>query len=135
MPLVLFENVSPSASRSVRVQRAAMVSHSLILLSLTIWAVVAVALLSATTWLVRFLGRAVAPQLAGSLALLLLFIAGLALAGVVLTLAVGIFNFSMFSLLITHLYLRIGKPQLSTSTMAKYASLGPRRFSLALLRE
>ena len=50
-------------------------------------------------------------------------------AVVVLTLAVGIFNFSMFSLLITHLYLRIGKPQLSTSTMAKYASLGPRRFS------
>jgi glycerophosphoryl diester phosphodiesterase len=79
--------------------------------------------------MVNMVGRAVAPQLAGSLALLLLFIAGLALAAVVLTLAVGIFNFSMFSLLITHLYLRIGTPQLSTSTMAKYASLGPRRFS------
>ena len=128
MPLVLFENVSPRRALGESAARGHG-SHSLILLSLTIWAVVAVALLSATTWLVQFLGRAVAPQLAGSLALLLLFVSGLALAGVVLTLAVGIFNFSMFSLLITHLYLRIGKPQLSRSTMAKYASLGPRRFS------
>jgi glycerophosphoryl diester phosphodiesterase len=103
MPLVLFENVSPRRALGESAARANG-SHSLILLSLTIWAVVAVALLSATTWLVQFLGRAVAPQLAGSLALLLLFIAGLALAAVVLTLAVGIFNFSMFSPLIHYLH-------------------------------
>src|SRR4029077_7531528 len=88
-----------------------------------------VALLRSTTLFVQFLGRAVAPQLAGSLALLLLFIAGLALAGVVMTLAVGIFNFSMFSLLITDLYLGLGEPEMPPSPLEKYASLGPQRLS------
>jgi glycerophosphoryl diester phosphodiesterase len=49
--------------------------------------------------------------------------------GVVITLAVGVFNVSIFSLLITHLYLGIGGPQLPPSPLAQYASSGPRRLS------
>jgi glycerophosphoryl diester phosphodiesterase len=128
MPLVLFENVSPRRAFSESAQRATG-SHSLILGTLAAWALIGLALVSITTWLVQFLGRMAAPHLAGSLALLLLFVAALALAGVVLTLAVGIFNFSMFSMLITHLYLRIGGPKLPASVLAQYDSTAPRRLS------
>ena len=128
MPLVLFENVSPRRALGESAARGHG-SHSLILLSLTIWAVVVVALLSATTGLVQFLGRAVLlewpvrwPCCCCSFPDWLSPVLGP-------TLAVGIFNFSMFPPPITHLYLRIGKPQLSTSTIARDALLGPRRFS------
>ena len=90
---------------------------------------IAVALAATTTWVTQWIGRLVAPQLANSLVLLLLFIAALALVGAVLALAVGIVNISLFSLLITHLYLRIGGPQLPPSPLAHYSSSGPRRLS------
>ena len=61
--------------------------------------------------------------------LLLLFIAVLALAGVVLTLAVSVVNFSLFALLLTRLYLRLTGTQVSVSAIAHFASSGPRRFS------
>ena len=128
MPMVLFENISPRRALAESAARGRD-SHALIVRALAVWAGVAIVLISASTWLVQFLGREVAPQLAGSLFLLLLFIAALALCGVVLALAVGIFNFSIFSLIITKLYLGIGKPQLSASAMAGYDSLGPRRFT------
>jgi len=128
MPLVLFENVSPRRALGESARRAGG-SHSLILGTLAAWAVIAIVSLGITTWLVQFLGRMVAPHLAGSLALLLMFVAILFLAGVVMTLAVGVFNFSMFSLLITHLYLRISGPQPSAYSLAPYASSAPRRLS------
>ncbi len=131
MPLVLFEKVSPRRALGESARRTNG-AHSLILGTLAAWAVLAVVLLSTTTWFLQFLGRMVAPHLAGSLALLLLFVAALVFAGVVLALAVGIFNFSMFSLLITHLYLRISGPQIPASVVAQYAhnaSSGPRRLS------
>jgi glycerophosphoryl diester phosphodiesterase len=128
MPLVLFENVSPRRALGESARRTSG-SHSLILGTLALWAAIAVVLLGITTWLIQFLGRLIAPHLAGSLALLLLFVAAVVLAGVVLTLVVGIFNFSMFSLLITHLYLGIGGPQLAASPVAQYASSVPRRLS------
>jgi glycerophosphoryl diester phosphodiesterase len=128
MPLVLFENVSPRKALGESARRTSG-SHSLILGTLGAWAVIAIVLLSITTWLIQFLGRIIAPHLAGSLALLLVFVAVLALAGVVMILAVGIFNLSMFSLLIMHLYLGVDVPQLPASPLAKYASSGPRRLS------
>jgi glycerophosphoryl diester phosphodiesterase len=128
MPLVLFENISPRRALGESAKRTTGL-HALILRTLAAWAVTAVVLLSITTWLVEFLGRIIAPHLAGSLALLLMFVAVLLLTGVVMTLAVGVFNFSMFSLLITHLYLSIGGPQLPSSPLAQYASSGPRRLS------
>jgi len=123
MPLVLFENVIPRRALDESARRTSR-SHSLILATIAGWAVIAIVLVGTTAWLVQFAGRAVAPQLAGSLALLLLFVAALAFFGVVLTLAVGIFNFSMFSLLIKHLYLRIGEPQLPASADVQYAQTG-----------
>ena len=128
MPLLLFEGVHPRRALGESARRATG-SHSLILATLVAWAVLAIVLITTTAWLLQFVGRSVAPQLADSLALLLLFVAGWAFVGASLTLAVGIVNVSMFSLLITRLYLRIGAPQSSASSMAQYASTGQRRFS------
>ena len=132
MPLVLFENVSPHRAIGESARRSAG-SHSLILGTLAAWAVIAIVLSGITVWLVQFFARMVAPQLAGSLALLLMFVAALVVSGVVMTLAVGVFNFSMFSLLITHLYLRISGPQASASSLAPYASNAPRRLSARMV--
>jgi glycerophosphoryl diester phosphodiesterase len=128
MPLVLFEKVHPRRALGESAKRATG-SHALILKTLAAWAVIAIVMVVAITWLVQFIGRTVAPQLAGSLVLLLLFIAALTFAGAVLALAAGIINFSFFSLLITRLYLHIGEPRASVSTMAHYASSAPRRVS------
>ena len=57
-------------------------------------------------WLREAIGRGAAPHLAGSLALLLLFIAVLALLWVALGLAVSIVNASLFALVIVRLYLQ-----------------------------
>ncbi len=132
LPLLLFENVSPRRALGESARRTTG-SQALILATLAAWAASAIVLVMATTWPVRFVGRMVAPQLAGSLALLLLFLAALACVGAILALAVSIVNFSMFSLLITRLYLRIGAPQPSVSSVAQYASTGRRRFSTRAL--
>ena len=129
MPLLLFEDVHPRRALGESARRATG-SHSLILGTLVAWAVMAIVLITATAWLFQVVGRSVAPQLADSLALLLLFVAALAFVGASVTLAVGIVNVSMFSLLITRLYLRIGAPQSSASSMAQYAATGQRRFSM-----
>ena len=84
---------------------------------------------------VGLIGRTVAPLLAGSLPLLLLFVGTFALFGAALALAVGVVNFSMFALVLTRLYLRTGGRQTSASTIANYASEGPGRLSGALVRE
>ncbi len=128
MPLVLFENVHPRRALGESARRVTG-SHALILKTLAVWAVIAIVMVVATTWLVQFIGRAVAPQLAGSLVLLLLFVAALAFAGAVLALAVGIVNFSFFSLLIMRLYLSIGETQVMESAIAPYASSVPHRLS------
>lgn len=110
LPLVLFEGVHPrrALGESARRSRG---THAVLLLALASWAVVALTLPAAAKWLLDTLGRSVAPQVAGSLAMLLLFIAGLVLLWVAVGLAVGIVNFSLFSLLITRLYLRVGQPR------------------------
>jgi glycerophosphoryl diester phosphodiesterase len=132
MPLVLFENVSPRQALGESARRTSG-SHSLILRILAAWALTALVLLSITTWLVQYLGRVIAPHLSGSLGMLLMFVVALALVGVVLTFAVGIFNSSMFSLLITHLYLAVGARQLPASTLAKYDSSDLRRLSARMV--
>ena len=128
IPLLLFESVKPRHVFSESAMRTRG-SHKFILGTLAAWAILAVALLSISGGLVEFLGRVVAPHLADSLPLLLLFAAALVLVGVVLALIVGVFNFSMFSLLITHLYLRVGNPRLPVAELRKYDSDGPRRLS------
>lgn len=126
MPLVLFEDVHPRYALGDSAKRAAG-SYKLILATLAAWALLAIILATAVTWLMQYVGRTIAPELAGSLVLLLLFVATLAFVGAVVALAVGVFNFSLFSLLITRLYLSIGAPQ--AASLSQYASSGPRRFS------
>jgi glycerophosphoryl diester phosphodiesterase len=128
IPLLVFENAHPRRALGESAKRAAG-SYSLILATLAAWAVMAVVLTVTAPWLVQFVGRAVAPQFADSLAALLSFVVLLFLFGVVLTLAVGIVNVSLFSLLISRLYLHIGKPQTSVSPVSQYASTTQFRFS------
>ena len=128
MPLLLFERVSPRQALGESARRSAG-SRALILVTLLAWAVIAVLLTVVATGSVGFIGRLVAPHLAGSLTLMLVFVAAWALIGAALALAVGIFNFSLFSLLITRLYLRIVRPESPGSTLAQYAASGQRRLS------
>ena len=110
LPLVLFENVSPRRALRESGQRS-VGGRTLIGMVLVLWAVVGLVLLTAAAWFPEVIGRSLAPHLAGSLPLLLLFIAGLALLWAVLGLATGIVNASLFSLLITRLYLQVGEPR------------------------
>ena len=131
LPLVLFEGVSPrralgeSARRSIGERR-------LVVVVLAAWAVVALALTATATWLPEIIGRSLAPHFAASLALLLLFVAALALLWITLGLAAAIANCSFFSLLISRLYLRVGdprEPRLPVATPADRPDAGPRRLS------
>ena len=127
MPLLLFENVHPRRALGESAKRAAG-SYSTIAGTLAVWAIVSVGLIVGTSFLIGFAGRMIAPQLAGSVTLLLLFVAGLAMVGVAVGLAVGIFNFAMFALLITRMYLASSKADADSSNLTRY--LGEvRRFS------
>jgi len=106
LPLVLFGDTHPRRALGESARRGAG-SYLLILSILAAWAAAAVALLVASSWLLRLLGRTVAPLLADSLPLLLIFVVLFLVVGVAVTLAVGIINVSMFSLLLLRLYLRI----------------------------
>ena len=121
LPLVLYENVHPRRALGESAKRAAG-SNLLILATLAVWAIIAATLLLTGTWLVQFFGRAIAPLLANSLGFLMAFIATLAISGVVLSLLVSVVNASMFSLLITRLYLHIGKTEHAQTSMAPYAA-------------
>jgi len=110
LPLVLFENVSPRRALRESAQRS-IGGRALVVLVLALWAVVALALMTAATSFPEIIGRSVAPHLARSLPLLLLFIAGLALLWALLGLAAAIINASLFSLLIARLYLNVGEPR------------------------
>lgn len=121
LPLVLFENVSPHRALGESARRTAG-SYVLILPMLVAWAAGASALFAAAVWLVDFVGRAVAPNLAGSLTALLVFLGVLTAFGAALVLLVGIVNISAAALLIVRLYLRIGSPQTTADVLAPYAA-------------
>jgi glycerophosphoryl diester phosphodiesterase len=109
LPLVLFENVRPGRALRESVRRS-LDNRALVVMVLTIWALVAVALAAVAASFPELIGRTLAPHLASSLPLLLLFIAGLVLLWVTLGLGAAIANISLFSLLIVRLYLRVGEP-------------------------
>jgi len=117
-PLVTFEQVHPRQALGESGRRAAG-SYRLILASLALWAVSALALTSVLTWLMRSIGFWVAPTAAGSLPLLLLFIGVWALVAAFLALAANVVNFSLFALVLTRLYQRIA--QRSPASLAPYA--------------
>ena len=126
MPLVIFADVKPRQALAESARRA-IGSRALILATLAAWAAISVLLVAAASGTLYWAGRIVAPLLAGSLTALLLFFAALALTGVLLTLAVGIVNSSMLSLLITRLYRQIGAARASASNLEPYVATGPWR--------
>jgi glycerophosphoryl diester phosphodiesterase len=117
-PLVVFEQVHPRQALGESARRAAG-SYGLILASLAMWAVSAFVLTSALTWLMRSIGLWVAPSVAGSLPLLLLFLSLWLLVASALLLAVNVVNFSLFALVLTRLYQRLA--QRTTASLAQYA--------------
>jgi glycerophosphoryl diester phosphodiesterase len=116
LPLVLFENVAPRHALSESSGRSTG-AHAIVAIVLASWAAFAVLLLVVVASVPEIIGRTVAPQLAGSLAPLLLFIAALVLLWAALGLVTGIVNASLFALAIVRLYLRIGdaRPQVPES--------------------
>lgn len=135
LPLVLFEGVLPRRALGES-RRRSTGDSPVILLALGAWLALGLALLSATAWLPAALGRAVAPQLAGSLAGIVAFVAGLAAFWGLLALAAGIVNASLFSLVLLRLYLALGEPQAPrvpgvTADEAPEVALRTRRHLLA----
>ena len=110
LPLVLFENVPPRRVFADSARRSAG-NRPLVVVVVAVWAVFAAALTAVAGWLPEITGRALAPHFSGSMALLLLFVTGLALGWAALVLAAGIVNASLFALVIVRLYLRVGEPR------------------------
>ena len=117
-PLVAFEHVHPRQALAESARRAAG-SYGLILASLAASVASAFVLTSVLTWLMRSLGFWVAPTVAGSLPLLLLFIGVWVLVAASLALAASVVNFSLFALVLTRLYQGIA--QRSPASLAPYA--------------
>lgn len=131
LPLVLFENVSPRLALGESAKRS-LGNRSLVVTVLASWGGVALVLTIATKTFIEFIGLGIAPHLGDSLALLLLFLAGLAFLWAALVLAVAILNLSLFSLLITRLYLHAGEPReprVPSSAPAGRDPGAPRRLS------
>lgn len=135
LPLVLFQSVPPRRALGES-RRRSTGDLPVILLAITAWLAAALAVLGVTAWLPAALGRAVAPQLAGSLAGVVTFVAALAAFWGLLGLAAGIVNASLFSLVLLRLYLAVGEPKEPrapgiTSEEAPAVSLSLRRRLLA----
>jgi glycerophosphoryl diester phosphodiesterase len=110
LPLVVFENVVPRRSFGESGRRTAGAGAMVVVL-LASWMAFALLLLAVLAWVPEIIGRSVAPQLAGSLPLLLLFVSGLVVLWIALGLVAGIINGSLFALTVVRLYLRLGGPK------------------------
>jgi glycerophosphoryl diester phosphodiesterase len=109
LPLLLFEGVHPRRALGAAAARSA--GHrGLIVAVLAAWAGSALALGVAADALVKGIGRAAAPHLAGSVATLILFHAGLVIVWAGLGLVVAVVNVAFFALLVVRLYLHAGVP-------------------------
>jgi glycerophosphoryl diester phosphodiesterase len=110
LPLVLFEQVSPRRALAESARRS--VGDRWVIVSAVVsWLLAGLALVTAVAWLRGAIGRSAAPYFAGSLALILLFIAVLALLWVAFGVAVAVVNASLLSQVLVRLYLRLGEPQ------------------------
>jgi glycerophosphoryl diester phosphodiesterase len=107
LPLLLFEGVRPRRALREGAERS-VGNRALIALVLAGWALVSLALVAGSTWLVNTIGRTAAPYFAGSLATLIVFLAVLVILWTVFGVAVAVVNVSLVALLIVRLYLRSG---------------------------
>jgi len=110
LPLVLFEDVHPRRALGESRQRSTG-HHGAILATLVLWGAIGLAALGIAGWLPEAVGRAIAPQFAGSLSGIVLFVTLLAVVTGLLGLTVGIFNVSLFALVIGRLFLSVGEPR------------------------
>jgi glycerophosphoryl diester phosphodiesterase len=110
LPLVLFEQVSPRRALAESARRS-VGDRWVIVSAIVSWLLAGLALVTAVAWLRGAIGRSAAPHFAGSLALILLFIAVLALLWVAFGVAVGVVNASLLAQVLVRLYLRLGEPQ------------------------
>ena len=110
LPIVLFED-GTSRSALAESRRRSTGDRPVILATFAAWLAIAAVVLTVATRLPTAVGRGFAPHVADSLAGIVSFVAGLAAFWVLLALAAGIFNASVFSLLLLRLYLRVGEPR------------------------
>ncbi len=110
LPIVLFED-GPPRSAIGESQRRSSGDRPVILASAASWVVVALLVLSATTFLPELAGRELAPRFGGSLASVATFLVAFALAWGLLGLVAGIVNASLLSLVLLRLYLTVGEPR------------------------
>jgi glycerophosphoryl diester phosphodiesterase len=82
-----------------------------VIATLALWAVAALALAALAGFVPELVGRPLAPYFAGGLARMLIFVACLLVVWGALALAAGVVNFSMFALLVTRMYLELGEPR------------------------
>jgi glycerophosphoryl diester phosphodiesterase len=127
LPLVLFEDVLPRHALGESARRSAG-ARGVVGLVLAAWAIFASALLGAATLLPDVIGRGLAPNFTGSVALLLTFILALALVWAALGLAAAAVNASLFALAVVRLYLRVSeaKPSRIPGAGATEESRAPR---------
>jgi glycerophosphoryl diester phosphodiesterase len=107
LPIVLFERVLPARALGASAKRSAGM-RAVVAVVLAAWAIASIALGYGSTALVEAVGRAGVPMVAGSVALLLLFVACLVLVWLVLGLAISVVQSSLFALVIVRLYLASG---------------------------
>ena len=106
LPLVLFEGVSPRRAMAESAERSS--GHRFIaIVSLLMWAAVALALLAAAAWTPDLIGRALAPAFSGSIGTLVGLMTGLFVLWAVLGLAATVVNLSLLSLVLLRLYRRV----------------------------
>jgi glycerophosphoryl diester phosphodiesterase len=103
LPLVVFEHVLPvlAFAESARRMKGRRTSQ---LGALAAWVAVALVLPLATTWGAHWIGRALAQAFSGSVAGLLLFVAGLALGWGAASLLVGIVTAALFAWIVVRAY-------------------------------
>ena len=110
LALVLFEDVPPRRAIGES-RRRSEGDRPVVLASVAAWLAVASLVAAAATSLPQVAGRAIAPQLGGSLAGVVGFVVVLALAWGLLGLAAAIVNVSLLSLVLLRLYLTVGEPR------------------------
>jgi glycerophosphoryl diester phosphodiesterase len=110
LPMLLFEGVTPRKALGASASRSAG-WRGLIILVLAAWAASALVLVFIANFLVNSIGRTAAPHLAGSLVMLVAFLALLVIVWALFVMTVAVVNGSLFALLIVRLYLRVGVPK------------------------